>query len=69
MAKYTVFGQVTEGMDVVDKIARAAKWKDTVPERNLHLQNQSVTEVKVLQEPRGKSKKEPEFTRRRIRFF
>ena len=42
---YTVFGQVVEGMDVVDKLARV---KNTGPPRNQALQQVTMTQVKLL---------------------
>lgn len=50
--EYTVFGQVTEGMDVVDKIA-AGEVKDSGSgEKSTPTNPVKVTEVKVLQEPK-----------------
>ena len=43
--RYTVFGQVVLGMDVVDKIARV---KNTGPDQNRALQRVTMTEVKLL---------------------
>ena len=45
-AKYTVFGQVVEGMEVVDSIARV---KNTGPHQNQALQRVTMTQVRVLE--------------------
>lgn len=51
--EYTVFGQVTEGMDVVDKIAGAeVKDNSSGTEKSTPVDPVKVTEVKVLQEPK-----------------
>lgn len=51
--EYTVFGQVTEGMDVVDKIAGAeVKDNGSGTEKSTPVDPVKVTEVKVLQEPK-----------------
>ena len=50
---YTVFGQVTEGMDVVDKIASGeVKVSETSEEKSTPVDPVKVTEIKVLQEPK-----------------
>ena len=50
--EYTVFGQVTEGMDVVDKIAGAEVKDSGSGEKSTPVDPVKVTEVKVLQEPK-----------------
>ncbi|HET9234127.1 MAG TPA: peptidylprolyl isomerase [Candidatus Eisenbacteria bacterium] len=45
-ARYTVFGQVVEGMEVVDSIARV---KNTGPQQNQALQRVTMTQVRVLE--------------------
>lgn len=51
--EYTVFGQVTEGMDVVDKIANGeVKDSDSETAKSTPVNPVKVTEVKVLQEPK-----------------
>ncbi|MDT2753661.1 peptidylprolyl isomerase [Enterococcus pseudoavium] len=50
--EYTVFGQVTEGMDVVDKIA-AGEVKDSGSgEKSTPTKPVKVSEIKILQEPK-----------------
>lgn len=50
--EYTVFGQVTEGMDVVDKIAGAEVKDSGSGEKSTPVDPVKVTEVNVLQEPK-----------------
>ena len=50
--EYTVFGQVTEGMDVVDKIANGEVKDSDSGEKSTPVNPVKVTEVKVLQEPK-----------------
>lgn len=50
--EYTVFGQVTEGMDVVDKIAGGEVKDSGSGEKSTPVDPVKVTEVKVLQEPK-----------------
>ena len=50
--EYTVFGQVTEGMDVVDKIASGEVKDNGSGEKSTPTEPVKVTEVKVLQEPK-----------------
>lgn len=50
--EYTVFGQVTEGMDVVDKIAGAEVKDSGSGEKSTPVDPVKVTEVKVIQEPK-----------------
>lgn len=50
--EYTVFGQVTEGMDVVDKIAAGEVKAGESGENSTPVNPVKVTEIKVLQEPK-----------------
>ncbi|MFC0276128.1 peptidylprolyl isomerase [Enterococcus devriesei] len=50
--EYTVFGQVTEGMDVVDKIADGEVKDGGSGEKSTPTDPVKVSEVKVLQEPK-----------------
>ena len=50
--EYTVFGQVIEGMDVVDKIAGGEVKDSGSGEKSTPVDPVKVTEVKVLQEPK-----------------
>ncbi|MBU5364784.1 peptidylprolyl isomerase [Enterococcus devriesei] len=50
--EYTVFGQVTEGMDVVDKIADGEVKDGGSGEKSTPTNPVKVSEVKVLQEPK-----------------
>ena len=50
--EYTVFGQVTEGMDVVDKIADGEVRDGGSGEKSTPTNPVKVSEVKVLQEPK-----------------
>ena len=50
--EYTVFGQVIEGMDVVDKIANGEVKDSDSGEKSTPVNPVKVTEVKVLQEPK-----------------
>ncbi|MBO0450708.1 peptidylprolyl isomerase [Candidatus Enterococcus murrayae] len=50
--EYTVFGQVTEGMDVVDKIAGGEVKDSGSGEKSTPVEPVKVNEVKVLQEPK-----------------
>lgn len=49
---YTVFGQVTEGMDIVDKIANGEVKDSGSGEKSTPVDPVKVSEVKVLQEPK-----------------
>ena len=51
--EYTVFGQVIEGMDVVDKIANGEVKDSDSGEKSTPVNPVKVTEVKVLQEPKN----------------
>lgn len=51
--EYTVFGQVTEGMDVVDQIAAGeVKINNENNEKSIPTDPVKVTEIKILQEPK-----------------
>lgn len=50
--EYTVFGQVTEGMDVVDKIADGEVKDNGSGEESTPVDPVKVTEIKILQEPK-----------------
>jgi peptidyl-prolyl cis-trans isomerase A (cyclophilin A) len=50
--EYTVFGQVIEGMDTVDKIASGEVKDGGSGEKSTPVEPAKVTEVKVLQEPK-----------------
>lgn len=50
--EYTVFGQVIEGMDTVDKIASGEVKDGGSGEKSAPVEPAKVTEVKVLQEPK-----------------
>lgn len=50
--EYTVFGQVIEGMDTVDKIASGEVKEGGSGEKSTPVEPAKVTEVKVLQEPK-----------------
>ena len=49
---YTVFGQVTEGMDVVDQIAAGEVKDNGSGEESTPTDPVKVTEIKILQEPK-----------------
>ncbi|WP_407856985.1 peptidylprolyl isomerase [Enterococcus sp. 22-H-5-01] len=49
---YTVFGQVIEGMDVVDKIAGGEVKANDSGEKSTPVDPVKVTEIKILQEPK-----------------
>lgn len=49
---YTVFGQVIEGMDVVDKIAGGEVEANDSGEKSTPVDPVKVTEIKILQEPK-----------------
>ncbi|MDT2639918.1 peptidylprolyl isomerase [Enterococcus dongliensis] len=50
--EYTVFGQVTEGMDVVDQIAAGEVKDNGSGEESTPTDPVKVTEIKILQEPK-----------------
>ncbi|MDT2673654.1 peptidylprolyl isomerase [Enterococcus dongliensis] len=50
--EYTVFGQVTEGMDVVDQIAAGEVKDNGSDEESTPTDPVKVTEIKILQEPK-----------------
>lgn len=50
--EYTVFGQVTEGMDVVDQIAAGEVKDNGSGEESTPTNPVKVTEIKILQEPK-----------------
>lgn len=47
---YTVFGQVTDGMDVVDKIAQAKVKESTSGEKSTPVEPIKIKQIKILQE-------------------
>ncbi|MDT2612147.1 peptidylprolyl isomerase [Enterococcus dongliensis] len=51
--EYTVFGQVTEGMDVVDQIAAGEVKDNGSGEESTPTDPVKVTEIKILQEPKN----------------
>ncbi|MDT2760311.1 peptidylprolyl isomerase [Enterococcus xiangfangensis] len=50
--EYTVFGQVTEGLDIVDQIASGEVKDNGSGEKSTPTDPVKVTEIKVLQEPK-----------------
>lgn len=49
---HAVFGQVTEGMDVVDKIAAAETKANEQGEKSTPVEPVKINEIKILQEPK-----------------